>query len=194
MKAIETIYNGYKFRSRLEARWAVFFDTLGIEYQYEVEGYDLGDNRWYLPDFWLPLIKTWIEIKGTKPNQDELINAQRLQQGSGKDVVILYGNSFEIRQTGIKIFPECRMQCIERRYDYDVFPSFIFRMIMTLAEHKLKSVFDHINRGDSYFHFKTVWDREDSPHTLLLSRQIYTMKIDVFSALDAARQARFEHQ
>jgi hypothetical protein len=26
-KAIETHYKGYRFRSRLEARWAVFFDT-----------------------------------------------------------------------------------------------------------------------------------------------------------------------
>jgi len=39
IKAIETVYNGYKFRSRLEARWAVFFDALGIEYEYEKEGF-----------------------------------------------------------------------------------------------------------------------------------------------------------
>lgn len=63
IKAIETIYNGYRFRSRLEARWAVFFDTLGIEYQYEVEGFDLGNAGWYLPDFWLPTQKLWLEIK-----------------------------------------------------------------------------------------------------------------------------------
>jgi len=37
----------------LEARWAVFFDALGIKYEYEAEGYDLG-GVWYLPDFWLP--------------------------------------------------------------------------------------------------------------------------------------------
>jgi hypothetical protein len=41
MQAIETAYNGYRFRSRLEARWAVFFDALGIRYQYEKEGFDL---------------------------------------------------------------------------------------------------------------------------------------------------------
>ena len=29
--AIETEYCGYRFRSRLEARWAVFLDALGIE-------------------------------------------------------------------------------------------------------------------------------------------------------------------
>jgi len=42
----------------------VFFDALGIKYYYEHEGFDLGDAGWYLPDFWLPELKTWIEIKG----------------------------------------------------------------------------------------------------------------------------------
>lgn len=51
MKAIETYYNGYRFRSRLEARWAVFFDTLGVKYEYEPEGFVLDDGTWYLPDF-----------------------------------------------------------------------------------------------------------------------------------------------
>ena len=35
IKAIETIYNGYRFRSRLEARWAVFFDEMGIKYEWQ---------------------------------------------------------------------------------------------------------------------------------------------------------------
>ena len=30
--AIQTEYGGYKFRSRTEARWAVYFDALGITY------------------------------------------------------------------------------------------------------------------------------------------------------------------
>jgi hypothetical protein len=67
IKPIETVYNGYKFRSRLEARWAVFFDTAGIRYEYEREGFDLGTRagraRWYLPDFWLPEHQLWVEIK-----------------------------------------------------------------------------------------------------------------------------------
>jgi len=53
VKAIERSTTAYRFRSRLEARWAVFFDTLGVKYEYEKEGYDL-DGTWYLPDFWLP--------------------------------------------------------------------------------------------------------------------------------------------
>lgn len=51
IKAIETKYKGYNFRSRLEARWAVFLDTLGIKWRYEVEEYDLGELGYYLPDF-----------------------------------------------------------------------------------------------------------------------------------------------
>jgi hypothetical protein len=54
IKPIETVYNGYKFRSRLEARWAVFFDNAGIKYEYEIDGFDCGDAGWYLPDFYLP--------------------------------------------------------------------------------------------------------------------------------------------
>ena len=49
IKAIETRYKGYRFRSRLEARWAVFFDALGLEWEYEPEGFDLN-GIYYLPD------------------------------------------------------------------------------------------------------------------------------------------------
>lgn len=62
IKAIETVYKGYRFRSRLEARWAVFFDNFGLNYQYESEGFDL-DGTWYLPDFHLPEYDLWLEIK-----------------------------------------------------------------------------------------------------------------------------------
>jgi hypothetical protein len=40
MKPIETRYKGYRFRSRLEARWAVFFDAVGEGWEYEKEGYE----------------------------------------------------------------------------------------------------------------------------------------------------------
>ena len=62
IKPIETKYNGYFFRSRLEARWAVFFDALGIKYEYEKEGFDIDGVR-YLPDFYLPDYSCWVEIK-----------------------------------------------------------------------------------------------------------------------------------
>lgn len=54
MKAVETEYKGCLFRSRLEARWAVFFDAVGIEWEYEPEGFQATDGTRYLPDFYLP--------------------------------------------------------------------------------------------------------------------------------------------
>jgi hypothetical protein len=56
IKPIETVYKGYRFRSRLEARWAVFLDKFGITYQYEMEGFKLENGMGYLPDFWLPKV------------------------------------------------------------------------------------------------------------------------------------------
>lgn len=50
-KPIPTKYKGYIFRSRLEAKWAVFLDALGVKYEYEPEGFVLPSGKWYLPDF-----------------------------------------------------------------------------------------------------------------------------------------------
>lgn len=83
LKAINTEFDGYRFRSRLEARWAMFFKTLGIPYEYEKEGYDL-DGLWYLPDFWLPEQQCWVEIKGQEPTEEEKRKAELLAY---------YGNS-----------------------------------------------------------------------------------------------------
>lgn len=70
IKPIETIYKGYRFRSRLEARWAVFFDTIGADWEYEPEGFDLGNGLYYLPDFRIHNCKgfcktLWVEVKST---------------------------------------------------------------------------------------------------------------------------------
>lgn len=69
--AIETRYAGCRFRSRLEARWAVFFDALRIPWEYEPQGYLVGEKRRpYLPDFWLPREHVWVEVKGSEKQLD----------------------------------------------------------------------------------------------------------------------------
>ena len=65
IKPIETEYNGYRFRSRLEARWAVVFDAAGIRYVYEPEGFEMEDGTRYLPDFYLPDFGVYVEVKGS---------------------------------------------------------------------------------------------------------------------------------
>jgi len=90
IKPIETIYDGYKFRSRLEARWAVFFDALGVPYEYEPEGFVLPSGRQYLPDFKVKCYGTrghigdnpwdlWIEVKGNMSKED----ASKIKEFSG---------------------------------------------------------------------------------------------------------------
>lgn len=74
VRAIETRYAGCNFRSRLEARWAVFFDALGIPWEYEPEGferqfYEDGPTVRWLPDFLLPNQNIWVEVK---PNRAAL--------------------------------------------------------------------------------------------------------------------------
>lgn len=103
IKAIETIYKDYKFRSRLEARWAVFLDELKVEYQYEVEGFDLHYSGWYLPDFYLPAYQTYLEIKPLPDNPLYLIPAAQnfdkeasqkimeLAWATGKRAILAFG-------------------------------------------------------------------------------------------------------
>lgn len=62
--AIPTTYAGTRFRSRLEADWAVTLNGLGIRWEYEPELITLPSGSQYLPDFWLPDIGTWLEVKG----------------------------------------------------------------------------------------------------------------------------------
>jgi hypothetical protein len=95
IKPIETQYNGYRFRSRLEARWAVFLDFLNEEWEYEVEGYELPSGR-YLPDFWLPRLYCWLEIKPVKdwPHkevQDVYEICRELAEATGKPAAIAWG-------------------------------------------------------------------------------------------------------
>src|SRR3546814_5021002 len=83
MQAIETVWKGYRFRSRLEARWAVFFDALGLQWEYEPEGFDLGAAGWYLPDFrvqddgWVH----WYEVKPKESPIDLKLKAFRAVLG-----------------------------------------------------------------------------------------------------------------
>ena len=95
IKPIATHYNGYRFRSRLEARWAVFFDAAGIEYEYEPEGYVLSDGTCYLPDFYLPWFHMYVEIK--PGNMDD----EYYEEAKHKLEQLFYGKCFSEKGEGI---------------------------------------------------------------------------------------------
>lgn len=98
LKPIETVYKGYKFRSRLEARWAVFFDAIGLKWQYEIEGFKLSNDEYYLPDFKITTINKqiwWIEIKPLDDPGDGKLQQLRLDHHAK------YPNDFD---TGFEVF------------------------------------------------------------------------------------------
>lgn len=65
IEALPTVYCGTTFRSALEASWAATLDSLEIAWEYEPETVTLPSGARYIPDFRLPEIGTWLEVKGT---------------------------------------------------------------------------------------------------------------------------------
>ena len=117
IKAIETVYNGYRFRSRLEARWAVFFDAAGIEYEYEPDGFEFYNCETdttdrYLPDFYLPQFDCYAEVK---PSVQKLIECQSKISGA------IDFNSTPISEKGILILGQ-----IPYWEEEDINPKFLF--------------------------------------------------------------------
>lgn len=95
LKAIDTRYDGCLFRSRREARWAVFFNTAEIPWEYEEQGYDLGEAGWYLPDFRINKgtpAECFFEVKGEAPTPDELAKAAALCEQSKLPVYVYYAD------------------------------------------------------------------------------------------------------
>lgn len=62
MEAIKVRYNGIQYRSKLEARWAIFFTHYGLKFEYEPQTFRLKSGL-YCPDFYLPDLKCYAEIK-----------------------------------------------------------------------------------------------------------------------------------
>ena len=63
-RSIPAWHDNVLYRSHTEARWKIFFKTLGVESEYEPQGYDT-DGVAYLPDFLVhgATGKIWLEIK-----------------------------------------------------------------------------------------------------------------------------------
>lgn len=137
MKAIETLYKGYRFRSRLEARWAVFFDGIGAEWDYELEGFIL-EGFAYLPDFFLRIRPEWedaqkfagagywFEVKPRgQPDYEAITKARLLCRATKNNVVILCGDPKDfnylkfhrirkepIRSTADMEYPDLMLECL----------------------------------------------------------------------------------
>lgn len=89
IKAIPTRHAGVNFRSRLEARWAAFFDLLGWDYSYE-----LLDLDGWMPDFVLHGAKqrVLVEVKPifeADPNLFSRLSRSAVRSGKCNDILVL---------------------------------------------------------------------------------------------------------
>lgn len=61
-------YRGYIMRCTWEVAYAMYLDKLGLEWTYEPRWFRVGRGPWngvtYRPDFQVPALKTYVEIKG----------------------------------------------------------------------------------------------------------------------------------
>lgn len=113
IKAIETIYKGYRFRSRLEARWAVVFDALGLDWEYEPEGFQFSDGTRYLPDFYIRNSEWFVEVKPKKE-----LSGKELHKIQLLDSQVIDGGDYP--SLGCLITPELREVNPTRYYHDDV--------------------------------------------------------------------------
>lgn len=210
IKPIQTEYNGYRFRSRLEARWAVFFDALGIKYEYEPEGYTLEDGTKYLPDFFLPDQNYYIEVKGMSDHVfSDLEKVSKFVLEAKTVVMILSQIPYDPGAYGLFWFPymyyEARSGgCVSKHYaffmpgtDEECFIQDNFY----IGQHKYFHYHPHIRddfleaRGISrdryaYNEIQPISGRvlDDDEHPI---KNCYLSRIE--DALQKARSARFEH-
>lgn len=91
-RAIPTQYAGIEFCSRLEARWAVYLDALKVPWYYEYEGFEFESGEKYLPDFFLPQVNCWLEIKPeSRPRDEEEMKCGKLAEATSKRVFLACG-------------------------------------------------------------------------------------------------------
>lgn len=189
IKPIETIYRGYRFRSRLEARWAVFFDSLGVKYEYEPEGFKLPDGSMYLPDFYLPRFEIFIEIKANRDLDDGKAEAFALSGDCG-GILVCYGQpidhdyrfitSYESNDDGGGSYDTDWGPAGSVMF-YQHFGNRAFEPILLIEDHKWGRVFYKVA------HVYTTREVEEFHPDYSLSL------IHINKAELAARQARFEH-
>ena len=99
LRAIETTCLGHRFRSRLEARWAIVFECLGIAWNYEREAFRLPGGTGYLPDFYLPEMRLWVEVKPSGGDASKLARFAKALVGTGERATVLReipGESFGV--------------------------------------------------------------------------------------------------
>jgi hypothetical protein len=179
-RAISTRYKGCLFRSRNEARWAVFFKTLGIAWTYEPEGFHISNYTGYLPDFYIEPWQSWVEIKSKAPTCEERTKCRSLCDITEKFVILLAGEPYPARYQAFL--------CIPKNYPwpYDDMEDFFGPGELSQSRNGHGLWFDEPCAMTICLDHTDHSKAEDSSDMPLLTEQLQR-------AFDSARSARFEY-
>lgn len=109
-----TVFAGDCFRSQLEVRWALFFKALDLDYVYEKQPYGLLSG-WYLPDFWLPKLKVFVEVKPWTGGVIDSARYNELAQTTGYPLLCVQGRP-ESGQYTVDVYAPVRSFKLKNSY------------------------------------------------------------------------------
>lgn len=165
-----------------------------MRWEYEKEGYRLSNGEWYLPDFWLPELRTWVEVKG------EMI-------ASAFDTLLIFSKSLRRPTLMVVGAPwEAKVVAFDESGDYyeTYMAGMNSRMVLlndaSLGRWKNRSEYPNKimlvdDEGLTYFEFTGC----DPDEARFITGRIYDSDVDsdwamrkYESALAASKRARFE--
>lgn len=159
-------YAGYEMRSHSETRWAAMMDSLDICWLYEPQVVDTRHGL-YLPDFFLPSVGVFVEVKGPGPSVVEVEKAKDAEDVTGCPVVFAHGRmqmqGASLVNGGVTYFSGSKKlsfssyelsEVVRQSYDMHTFAAFL-----TAGEHQPRP--DSFSVGDILVEtFTKMMDRQ----------------------------------
>lgn len=110
-------YRGRNGKIRMRSKWKVayaqYLDRTGVEWQYEPKRFYVGKGNWvgecYIPDFWLPKKKLYIEVKGRMSDFNTAKMAAFRTQYPKVKLEVLFGH--QLKQLGVVDIHGCAILC-----------------------------------------------------------------------------------
>ncbi len=96
-------YNTIKMRSSWEVSFAEYLDKNNVIWEYEPETFKLCNGKRYIPDFFIPFLDIYIEIKPEYFLTKEVLEKLQLFKDLGKTLLVISDIRWEKSMDGISL-------------------------------------------------------------------------------------------